>query len=100
MTHAEFRRKQAEMDEAGMITHIRTIRTAKTKIGSKHNRPVFRYKYRYEVLVNGEIVKNTKRRITAKKFLIDWYESKKELELAQEKVNKVKARKLKEVAAV
>lgn len=78
MTHAAFRQLQAKMDEFGMVTNIRHIQTA--KVGRKvKGRTVFSYKYRYEVIVNGEIVKQTLSRRTAKKFLIDYHEAKLEL---------------------
>lgn len=78
MNHKAFRRKQAEMDGNGLVTSIRHIRTA--KVGRNvEGRTRFTYKYRYEVIVNSEIVKQTKSRKTAKKFLIDYHEAKLEL---------------------
>lgn len=91
MTHAAFRRLQAKMDEFGMVTYIRHIQTA--KIGRKvKGRTVFTYKYRYEVIVNGEIVKQTRKRATAKKHLTDLYEAKMEFEEALANLNKVTAK--------
>ncbi len=81
MTHKEFRRKQAEMDEAGLITHIRTIRLSKSLVSQElgHDDRIikkYRYKYRYEVILNGKIIANVKSRRTAKKRLLDLYEEK------------------------
>jgi len=97
MTHAEFRKKQALMDEAGFLTHIRTIQVSKSKgkdivIGNVLMKTVYRYKYRYEVILNGEIIKQTKSRKIAKEFLIDFYEAKKQLDEAQKKMNKLQTR--------
>lgn len=59
MTHADFRKFQARMDEVGLITCI----SRSGRNGSK----------RYEVLVNGEVLKKYKSRRSAKKFLLARY---------------------------
>jgi len=93
MTHAEFRIKQAEMDAAGFLTHIRTIQVSKTVEKVKptvegKRIPVYRYKYRYEVILNGEIVKQTRSRKIAKDFLIEMYEAKTAYDLAHARLQK------------
>lgn len=93
MTHAEFRKKQAAMDEAGFLTHIRTIQVSKSKgkdivIGNVLMKTVYRYKYRYEVILNGEIIKQTKSRRIAKEFLIEMYEAKTAFDLAHARLQK------------
>lgn len=96
MTHAAFRQLQAKMDEFGMVTHIRHIQTA--KVGRKvkgrkvKGRTVFSYKYRYEVIVNGEIVKQTLSRRTAKKFLAEWYQDAVRFELLYAELNELFAK--------
>lgn len=75
MTHAEFRKMQAVMDDAGLITSIKAIRTGKMPIEKDNGqwKTVYRYTYRYEVIANGEIVANVKSRRTAKKRLLRLY---------------------------
>lgn len=91
MTHAAFRQLQAKMDEFGMVTNIRHIQTA--KVGRKvKGRTVFSYKYRYEVIVNGEIVKQTLSRRTAKKFLAEWYQDAVRFELLYAELNELFAK--------
>lgn len=79
MTHADFRRLQAKMDEAGIVTCINTIRVSKKP----------RYKYRYEVVVNSQIVKTCKSRRTAKKILVNLYDANRILKQAMKKVEKL-----------
>lgn len=93
MTHAEFRMKQAAMDEAGFLTHIRTIQVNKVKVKDVMAyqykvKTVWRYKYEYEVILNGEIVKQTRSRKTAKEFLIEMYEAKTAFDLAHARLQK------------
>lgn len=63
------------MDEQGFITNIRTIRRGKSKVwvddgeSEKAQGWVYRYKYTYEVAVNGEIVGTRKTRKAAKALL-------------------------------
>lgn len=88
MTHKEFRITQRNMDEAGMLTAIKTIRVGKIilrteemQINSKNKLcfkkvHVYEYKYRYEVILNGAIVKNCKARITAKNYLMRLFQDK------------------------
>jgi hypothetical protein len=78
MTHAEFRKMQALMDEAGLVTCIKTIRTGKKPIEKDNGRwkVQYRYSYRYEVIVNGNIIGNVKSRRTAKNRLIGLYDKK------------------------
>ncbi len=91
MTHAAFRQLQAKMDEFGMVTHIRHIQTA--KVGRKvKGKTVFSYKYRYEAIVNGEIVKQTLSRRTAKKFLAEWYQDAVRFELLYAELNELGAK--------
>lgn len=77
------------MDGAGLITCIRTIQVKKLYLEAKG---VYRYKYRYEVILNGEIIKNCKARQTAKNFLIDYYSAKVEFDQAQAKFLRTKKR--------
>lgn len=65
MTHKEFRIMQRNMDESGMLTAIKTIRIQ-----------IKPYKYRYEVILNGAIIKTCKARITAKNHLIRLFQDK------------------------
>ena len=81
MTHAEFRRMQAVMDEAGLITCIRTIRVSKVfvKVKTEYDdafKMIYRYKYKYEVILNGRIIHHCKARKTAKNKLLELYEEK------------------------
>lgn len=56
MKHSDFRRKQAEMDEAGFISCI-------NRTGKHKNK-------RYEAIVNGQILKKYKTRASAKRLLL------------------------------
>jgi len=81
MTNNEFRARQRQMDEAGLITHIRTIRVSKTLAKTLTTFDdaiieVYRYKYRYEVILNGDIVLTCKYRKKAKDYLIELYNEK------------------------
>lgn len=62
MTHKQFRKIQAHMDELGLITSINRI----GKLSSK----------RYEVIVNGEVLKKYKTRRSAKGLIVKKYAQK------------------------